>query len=360
MLNATVIPPFAHLLAWLLDDEVEEWDTIDEIKSNLIPALLRRPLELLGNLFDGFTGGDTEDVVSEGITFGASLLAKLFAPAQSLLDGVLSGYTGTVSSGATVSDLSSTMSSVDSRITALEGGGTRYYLTASTTLDLSGKSMVRALLWGSSQTPVTGTGRWGDAAGVDGGYLCYEISAALFEDYGVDMSAVEVVVGTAGAASKIGKTGAWIAQTVPGRARIGTAQGFIEAEGPGSGGAGGRGMFGDGSDQNPTAGDAGAATTMAAAGSGGAGNSGGNGGNGGNGAVADVDIPGPKTGGSGGGGGGGGGRVLVVAYAGGSGGHGGFPGGGPGGGGGPGYYLVYASRGTPGSRANGVAVLEVY
>lgn len=280
--------------------------------------------------------------------------------AQSLMDALFGGYTGTVSSGATVSDLSSTMSSVDSRITALEGGGTRYYLTSSTTLDLSGKSMVRALLWGSSQTPVTGTGRWGDAAGVDGGYLCYEISASLFDDYGVDMSAVEVVVGTAGAASKIGKTGTWIAQTVPGRARIGTAQGLIEAEGPGSGGAGGRGMFGDGSDQNPTAGDAGAATTMAAAGSGGAGNSGGNGGDGGNGAVADVDIPGPKTGGSGGGGGGGGGRVLVVAFAGGSGGHGGFPGGGPGGGGGPGNYLVYASRGTPGSRANGVAVLEVY
>lgn len=362
MLNATVIPPFAHLLAWLLDDEVEEWDTIDEIKSNLIPALLRRPLELLGNLFDGFTGGDTEDVVSEGITFGASLLAKLFAPAQSLMDALFSGYTGTVSSGATVSDLSSTMSSVDSRITALEGGGTRYYLTASTTLDLSGKSMVRALLWGSSQTPVTGTGRWGDAAGVDGGYLCYEISAALFEDYGVDMSAVEVVVGTAGAASKIGKTGTWIAQTVPGRARIGTAQGLIEAEGPGSGGAGGRGSNGDtgAGTGSPTAGGAGVPTTLAPTSGTGGGTTGGNGNPGGNGTAVDVDIPGPKTGGSGGGGGGGGKLVAVVPYAGGNGGHGGFPGGGPGGGGGPGKYIVYASRGTPGSRANGVVVLEVY
>lgn len=209
MLNATVIPPFAHLLAWLLDDEVEEWDTIDEIKSNLIPALLRRPLELLGILLDDFTGGEPDDVVAEGITFGASLLAKLFAPAQSLMDAIFSGYTGTVSSGATVSDLSSTMSSVDSRITALEGGGVQLLYGTSSTVDLTVHpitgdpwypSEVKVWMWQGGYTPGTG--------GTGGQFAARAFTTSHLESLGVSLDAFEVVVGAPGGAhSKVGEYG---------------------------------------------------------------------------------------------------------------------------------------------------------
>ena len=54
MVNAVIIPPLAQLLAWILGGSAKDWDTIEEIQANLIPALIRLPIriivDLLGNV----------------------------------------------------------------------------------------------------------------------------------------------------------------------------------------------------------------------------------------------------------------------------------------------------------------------
>ena len=47
MVEAVVIPPLAHLLAWILGGSPEDWNTIEEIQTNLIPALIRLPIRII-------------------------------------------------------------------------------------------------------------------------------------------------------------------------------------------------------------------------------------------------------------------------------------------------------------------------
>lgn len=53
-LNAIIIAPFAWLLALILGGEPEDWDTLEELRDNLIPALIRLPIriivDILGNV----------------------------------------------------------------------------------------------------------------------------------------------------------------------------------------------------------------------------------------------------------------------------------------------------------------------
>ncbi|WVX89098.1 minor tail protein [Gordonia phage Hibiscus] len=49
-----IMQPLSHLLAWILGDEPEDWDTFEELADNLIPALIRLPVrvivQLIGNI----------------------------------------------------------------------------------------------------------------------------------------------------------------------------------------------------------------------------------------------------------------------------------------------------------------------
>lgn len=71
--KAIVIGAASHILAWILDDDPSEWDTEEEIRDNLVPALLRRPLELLANIFH--TKSD-----STSTPVGSTILSQLLAP----------------------------------------------------------------------------------------------------------------------------------------------------------------------------------------------------------------------------------------------------------------------------------------
>ncbi|QNJ58081.1 minor tail protein [Gordonia phage Bunnybear] len=51
--DAVLIAPFSWLLALILGGSPEDWDTLDEIEANLIPALIRLPLKVLVQLIGG-------------------------------------------------------------------------------------------------------------------------------------------------------------------------------------------------------------------------------------------------------------------------------------------------------------------
>lgn len=52
MFNAVVMTPLSRLLAWILGGEPEEWDTLEELLDNLIPALMRLPIRILVEILD--------------------------------------------------------------------------------------------------------------------------------------------------------------------------------------------------------------------------------------------------------------------------------------------------------------------
>lgn len=98
-----IMTPLAHLLAWLLGGEVQDWDTLEELKDNLIPAILKRPLEILAGIFN--TGHSTE------IDLDSSVITNLFKPIQSLIDGIVQGLGGS-GTGHTVSEVVTRLESV--------------------------------------------------------------------------------------------------------------------------------------------------------------------------------------------------------------------------------------------------------
>ncbi|WGH20060.1 minor tail protein [Gordonia phage Tarzan] len=61
-----IMTPLSHLLAWILDDEPEEWDTFEELAANIIPALIRLPLRVLAQLIGGIpiVGDAVEDALA--------------------------------------------------------------------------------------------------------------------------------------------------------------------------------------------------------------------------------------------------------------------------------------------------------
>lgn len=366
ILEALVIGPLSHLLAWILGGSASDWDTLAEVQANLIPALLRRPLEVLGNLFDGFTGGDVDDAVVDGITFASSLLAKLFAPAQNIINAFASGYQGIAVTNANVSQLEGIGTNVANRLDALENGGTRFLFTSSTTQDFSAYSVFKVQMVGSS-VPGDGGGTTnaGGGGGAHGGFWQRTFTKAELIAAGVNPAACQIVVGTSGGVTKFGNKsgGGWLFETVAGQVNIHTIDGYTVTSSPLAPGWGGQGGTDPGGSETAHAGGWGGNGYVTDGGTGGAGgaaatvnNAGGNGSPGGS-----TDGAGDVRGGGGGGGGGGAGEHNIFGFgqAGGNGAAGGYPGGGPGGGGGGGKgTYTTGTRGATAATANGYAIVE--
>lgn len=281
---------------------------------------------------------------------------------QNIIDTIFGGYHGTTTTGHTVEDLSMTMANVDNRITALEGGGMLLSLTSSTTVDISDYATVKVIMMGSSLPGGSG-GYDGGAGGRHGGFLAMELSTEYLASLGINLSAVEVQVGTSGNPSRFGKymSGSgerWVMETTPGTEAIaGDMRAFVPTaeRTMGNGGAGGAGYR---NNEPAVPGQAGGQTILGGlGGAGGSASNGSNGGHGGHGSVANIDGP-IKGGGSGGGGGGGGDTTVGSGRNGGNGGNGAFPGGGPGGGGGRGRNTFDGSQGQSGAVANGYVEIE--
>ena len=334
----------------------------------LMDVLERIPI--IGDIIEIFTGvedGNTNDLgswvnnfkswLSGGSVSGttAGWFSGLGLLGQGIIDTIFNGYHNTSETGKNLNDLSVTMANVDNRISALEGGGVRYSITSSTTIDLSGKAKVKGVLIGSSSAATAGGTDVAGTPGTPGGYVeLPEIDVEWLATQVPDIAAVSVVVGTAGGETKFGQRsdGSWVFETRIGRSVKVDGFSFTPCDsGPGVGGEGSIGGSG-------TGGGKGGDSMLAVGGAGGVYVINGNGGAGANGAQAPIDGP-AKSGGAGGGGGAGGSQnALGQGLSGGAGGHGAFPGGAPGAGGarrtnpGPG-----TTGGAGGSSANGYAEL---
>ncbi|AXQ62860.1 minor tail protein [Gordonia phage Angelique] len=66
VLQALVLTPLSYLLGWILGDDPENWDSIEELRDNLIPALIRLPLRILAQLIGGIPiiGDAVEDALA--------------------------------------------------------------------------------------------------------------------------------------------------------------------------------------------------------------------------------------------------------------------------------------------------------
>lgn len=257
------------------------------------------------------------------------------------------------------------------RITALENGGTMFLLTSSQTLNLSAYANFKVYLFGAGKNGAVASGYDSGAGGAGGNFRFRVFSKAQLVGYGVDISAVQVVVGAgnsvAGNPTRFGNYGSsWALDT-------GTAANdsyAIDSDGlfrditaktpPGNGGGGGAG--GRKADQGSFAGASPGGTTHLATG-GAAGQAYGEAGQ--PGANADLSSGREFAGGAGGGGGNGGEMGTVVSNTyfsagknGGNGGNGGFPGAGGGGTGGGGRGTSTGTPGQiPGAGAPGVAIV---
>lgn len=276
-----------------------------------------------------------------------------------VIDALFGGYHGVSTTGHTTAELASVGASIQNRITALEGGGVRYSMTSTTTINLTGKSKVKGVLIGSSTAAGAG-GNDGGAGGTNGGFMEFETDVDYIASQVSNIAAVAVQIGTGGASSKFGQRadGTWIYQTTPGFSVKADGLSFAASlSGPGDGGRGGLGgqLGGQDTSRSPSSGSVGGSSVLGGLGGAGGGtNSNAAGSAGSTGSTAAIDGP-VKGGGSGGGGGGGGdviNVIVTVGQNGGNGGNGGYPGGGPGGGGGRGIG-ANGSPGAAGAMANG-------
>ena len=109
MVEAVVIPPLAHLLAWILGGSPQDWDTIEEIQTNLIPALIRLPIRIIVNILGSvpIIGGIIEEdfaawlgVTNANATAAAVTANRALALAQAANSGGMSASETFEGSGA--------------------------------------------------------------------------------------------------------------------------------------------------------------------------------------------------------------------------------------------------------------------
>lgn len=329
-------------------------NTINTFIQNLVDAILQAIRKV------PVVGGSIADIIAD--------VGGLRDTAVGTKEAITAGYAGASGGDAAVNAV---IADYQDRITALENGGTMFLLTSSQTLDLSAYSTFKVYLFGAGRNGSVASGYDAGPGGAGGNFRFRVFSKAQLVGYGVDMSAVQAVVGAgnsaAGNPTRFGNFGAsWALDT-------GTASGdsyAIDSDGlfrdvtaktpPGNGGSGGAGARK--ADQGSFAGASPGGTTHLATG-GAAGQAYGEAGQ--PGANADLASGREFAGGAGGGGGNGGamGNVFNNSYLsaggnGGNGGNGGFPGAGGGGTGGGGRGTSTGTPGQiPGAGAPGVAIV---
>lgn len=91
-----ILQPLSYLLSWLAGGSPSDWDTVEEIRNDLLPAIIRRVLGPLGNLLGT---GDDDDIDSDTKT---SLLANIpgASAIYNVVTGVATGLTGILATAA--------------------------------------------------------------------------------------------------------------------------------------------------------------------------------------------------------------------------------------------------------------------
>lgn len=126
LIDAIIVAPFAWLLALILGGDAEDWDTLDEIRDNLLPAIVRRVLGPLGAFIS--TGSHPE--IDRGLGTTLNPIRTAATGVADIIAGIISGRNGGSSGNAAVREV---IAEYHGRITALEGGGVRTQYTTNFT-----------------------------------------------------------------------------------------------------------------------------------------------------------------------------------------------------------------------------------
>ncbi|QWS68140.1 minor tail protein [Gordonia phage VanLee] len=94
-MNRMIMQPFSHLLAWLLNSEPEDWDTVAELKANLIPAIIKRVLGPLGRFITVGSDDDLDDEVAEEL----APIRGAVTGVQDLAENIVAGVSGGIAAG---------------------------------------------------------------------------------------------------------------------------------------------------------------------------------------------------------------------------------------------------------------------
>lgn len=339
-LLAIVLRPLALLLGWLTGENPDDFDTIEEIQDNLIPAVIKAPIRVLATLIGDIpiVGDDIEAAL-------ANWLRSTNVTATQTRTGILQGWGAGSTSGA---DLGVYAVFMDIQA-AIAAGYTVQTITSSQTWTkpASATHEIVVIAIGSGQTGPNGTAGYRSTAaqgGLGGGYLAQTFKPDVVP------ATVAITIGAGGAQTSFGS----LLTTTAGSGGIATPFGYSDTTSlPGRGGNGGHQIGGDPVTNIPATN--GQSTPLAAGGlasaiAGEASSDGRHGAAGGN---VDTSTT-TRCGGAGGGGGDYGRQFLGAAYAGGNGGAGGYPGGGGGAGGQKAPGIGTGSPGNGGAGGQGV------
>lgn len=100
MMLSMIIAPFSWLLSLLLGGHPKDWDTLEEIANNIIPAIIRRVLGPLGTLLGGGNPSEIDGATKDNLLANIPVIGPLVQAvtgiangAMSTLQGFFSGFT---------------------------------------------------------------------------------------------------------------------------------------------------------------------------------------------------------------------------------------------------------------------------
>ena len=91
-----VMWPFSRLLGWLLDDDPENFDTVAELFENVVPAIVRRVLGVLGLVIGGGSSDDLDPITAAELVAAIPFVGDV----SKALRGITSGLSGGLLAGA--------------------------------------------------------------------------------------------------------------------------------------------------------------------------------------------------------------------------------------------------------------------
>lgn len=91
-----VLIPLSHLLAWIVGGDPEDWDTLEELRDNLIPALIRLPLRILGQLFSTGSAAELDSTTANTLLGSIPIIGDV----AKVVQGITTGLSGAFATAA--------------------------------------------------------------------------------------------------------------------------------------------------------------------------------------------------------------------------------------------------------------------
>lgn len=112
LINSIVIKPLSYLLGWIVGEPPENWDTLEEIRDNLIPALIKLPIRVIVDIL-----GDVPiigDLVEDGFANWLRVSNNAASSAQVQANKALAIAQGLLAGGASFTETFAGSGALDS------------------------------------------------------------------------------------------------------------------------------------------------------------------------------------------------------------------------------------------------------